>query len=268
VEFQAYLGVCTECPENTVESIQAASEQGYNSVGIEINITSDGQFVLLCDDTVNRTARMPGGALIPREVSVRDITYEQALEYDFGIGFSRKFKGTAIPFLLDVLEFAAKSGIVISIGSSHERLSGDEREALFSILGDYGSRVRIVCRSLSLLEFAAKTLPKIGLCYEGEVDGEMLERIGRNIPKSRLSVRLDVNSAARELCERKNIPVCDCYSKWKELSKTEDTTMLLANRINHPTKEMHELFAQSLFEMLFPENENIDTDSESTMYKG
>jgi len=201
VEFQAYLGVCTECPENTVESIQAASEQGYNSVGIEINITSDGQFVLLCDDTVNRTARMPGGALIPREVSVRDITYEQALEYDFGIGFSRKFKGTAIPFLLDVLEFAAKSGIVISIGSSHERLSGDEREALFSILGDYGSRVRIVCRSLSLLEFAAKTLPKIGLCYEGEVDGEMLERIGRNIPKSRLSVRLDVNSAARELCE-------------------------------------------------------------------
>ena len=74
--------------------------------------------------------------------------------------------------------------------------------------------------------------------------------------------------SAIDLAKKMDIPVCDCYSKWKELSKTEDTTMLLANRINHPTKEMHELFAQSLFEMLFPENENIDTDSESTMYQG
>lgn len=56
---------------------------------------------------------------------------------------------------------------------------------------------------------------------------------------------------AVELAKSKNVPVCDCYSKWKELSKTQDTTMLLANRINHPTKEMHELFAQSLFEMIF-----------------
>ena len=46
------------------------------------------------------------------------------------------------------------------------------------------------------------------------------------------------------------VPVCDCYSKWKEMAKTQDTTMLLANRINHPTKEMHELFAQGLFETI------------------
>ena len=71
-------------------------------------------------------------------------------------------------------------------------------------------------------------------------------------------------SAACFLAESMNITVCDCYSKWKEISKTQDTTMLLANRINHPTKEMHELFAQSLFEIIFPEqtsknNEKIDT---------
>ncbi|MBE6645920.1 MAG: GDSL family lipase [Ruminococcaceae bacterium] len=46
------------------------------------------------------------------------------------------------------------------------------------------------------------------------------------------------------------IPVCDCYSKWKELSKTQDITYLLANRINHPTPEMHELFADSLYGMI------------------
>ena len=57
--------------------------------------------------------------------------------------------------------------------------------------------------------------------------------------------------SARALANEMGIPVCDCYAKWKELSKTEDTTKLLANRINHPTKEMHELFAQSLFDMIF-----------------
>lgn len=60
-------------------------------------------------------------------------------------------------------------------------------------------------------------------------------------------------SSAVTLAEKMNIKVCDCYKKWKELSKTEDVTMLLANRINHPIKEMHELFAQSLFEVVICE---------------
>ncbi len=56
--------------------------------------------------------------------------------------------------------------------------------------------------------------------------------------------------AAVCLARRKNIEVCDCYKEWKMLSETEDITMMLANRINHPVKEMHELFAQRLFELI------------------
>jgi hypothetical protein len=44
------------------------------------------------------------------------------------------------------------------------------------------------------------------------------------------------------------IKICDCYSAWKKRAETEDTTLLLANRINHPVREMHELFASMLFE--------------------
>ncbi len=57
--------------------------------------------------------------------------------------------------------------------------------------------------------------------------------------------------SAVKLANEMNVPVCDCYAKWKQLSKTQDVTMLLANRINHPTKEMHELFAQGLFDIIF-----------------
>ena len=57
-------------------------------------------------------------------------------------------------------------------------------------------------------------------------------------------------SAAVNLAKAEGITVCDCYSKWKELSKTQDTTMLLANRINHPIPDMHELFAESLYDII------------------
>ena len=61
--------------------------------------------------------------------------------------------------------------------------------------------------------------------------------------------------SACALAREMEIPVCDCYAKWKELSRTQDVTDLLANYINHPTKEMHELFAESLFEMVMGDEE-------------
>ena len=70
--------------------------------------------------------------------------------------------------------------------------------------------------------------------------------------------------AARALAVCMGVTVCDCYAKWKELSKTTDTTMLLANRVNHPTTEMHRLFADSLYETIMGEGERAPAEC-STM---
>ena len=57
--------------------------------------------------------------------------------------------------------------------------------------------------------------------------------------------------AARALCRELNVPVCDCYAKWQALADAgEDVTDLLCNRINHPTREMHALFADELLALL------------------
>ena len=74
--------------------------------------------------------------------------------------------------------------------------------------------------------------------------------------------------AAADVAKEMGVTVCDCYSKWKKLAETTDTTMLLANRINHPTKEMHELFADELFKIILPGVADSDGKSESTMYDG
>lgn len=57
---------------------------------------------------------------------------------------------------------------------------------------------------------------------------------------------------AKSLCSVFGIPVCDCYQKWKTLfEKGVDVTELLANKINHPVREMHWLFAGMLVNTMF-----------------
>ena len=74
--------------------------------------------------------------------------------------------------------------------------------------------------------------------------------------------------SAVKLAEKMGVKVCDCYKKWKKLSETQDITPLLANRVNHPTREMHELFAQSLFETIFEGTDIVANAETCTMYSG
>ena len=58
--------------------------------------------------------------------------------------------------------------------------------------------------------------------------------------------------AAKDTAKKHNVMICDCYSKWKKMEEYGiDTTKLLSNGINHPIPKMHDLFAHSLFEILF-----------------
>ena len=60
--------------------------------------------------------------------------------------------------------------------------------------------------------------------------------------------------AAKALAISKGALVADCYGKWKAMqAQGVDITSLLANYINHPTREMHALFAETLYETIFGE---------------
>ena len=57
--------------------------------------------------------------------------------------------------------------------------------------------------------------------------------------------------AAREEAQALNVPIADAYRDWKRLeSAGADTTVLLANAINHPISEMHELFANRILDQM------------------
>lgn len=57
---------------------------------------------------------------------------------------------------------------------------------------------------------------------------------------------------AREEAHARAIPVADAYAVWRALQEGgADTTLLLANYINHPLRELHALFAEVLFQTIF-----------------
>lgn len=64
--------------------------------------------------------------------------------------------------------------------------------------------------------------------------------------------------AEKEIAAKYNVPVIDAHAKWKELeSYGIDTSLLLCNYINHPTRKMHYLFANMICSFL-EENKYVD----------
>lgn len=58
--------------------------------------------------------------------------------------------------------------------------------------------------------------------------------------------------AARAEARKRGVLIADAYAHWEQLRKCGvDTTMLLANRINHPTPAMHDLFVEKIIDAMF-----------------
>ena len=70
--FQAHRGVSTENPENTMPAFESAVRQGYEIIELDVSVTKDLKFVLLHDDTLNRTGRDENGDSIPEPIKIFD----------------------------------------------------------------------------------------------------------------------------------------------------------------------------------------------------
>ena len=58
----------------------------------------------------------------------------------------------------------------------------------------------------------------------------------------------------RDVSTELEVSLADVYAEWKRLEANGvDTTALLVNGMNHPTPEMHQLFADRLFDLIFNE---------------
>lgn len=93
----AHRGYSKTAPENTLPAYQLAKTMGFDYAECDVSITSDGVPVLLHDATINRTARNPDGSELADTIKIKNITYQELLQYDFGIWKSQDYAGTQIP---------------------------------------------------------------------------------------------------------------------------------------------------------------------------
>ncbi len=94
--------------------------------------------------------------------------------------------------------------------------------------------------------------PNMMCTYVCDSDSAWFKEYAPLCTEAQSSGRMDsFMQAARDLCAEMGVILCDCYRDWKRLeSLGADIPFLLSNRVNHPTREMHALFADRLFETI------------------
>lgn len=95
-----HRGYNSIAPENTIPAFKLSKENGFDIIETDVRLTSDNVLVLLHDATIDRTSNGEG--------AIASMTYEQALQYDFGSWKSETYAGTKIPTLEELIALARK----------------------------------------------------------------------------------------------------------------------------------------------------------------
>lgn len=188
IKLQAHRGVNSECPENTLPSILAAIEQGYDVIELDVDVTKDMVFVLMHDGTINRTARRWDGSVIEERTEVGSVTYEELLEYDFGAYYSLKYVGTKVCLLEEALSHARNAGIRVKIDNKYRKFAGEQKEAFFSLLEKWQDTAMLTCATLEMLQEAADRFPDMHLHYDGSISEELLPEFSKIVSVDRLTI--------------------------------------------------------------------------------
>ena len=106
-----HRGFMRFAPENTLPAFCMSKQAGFTDVEADLEWTSDNVPVMLHDETINRTGRNADGTSIESSINIGDITYSEALGYDFGVYMGEKYEGTKIPTLEETLLVCKQLGL-------------------------------------------------------------------------------------------------------------------------------------------------------------
>jgi glycerophosphoryl diester phosphodiesterase len=96
----AHRGASAHAPENTLAAFRLAVEMGADAIELDAKLTSDGEVVVIHDQTLDRTTGFSGRVNQSSLVELRRL--------DAGSFFSPKYAGEKIPSLAEVFETVGK----------------------------------------------------------------------------------------------------------------------------------------------------------------
>jgi glycerophosphoryl diester phosphodiesterase len=194
MKVQAHRGVSSEAPENTLPAIELAIAQGYQVIEVDPDVTKDHRIVLLHDHHLGRTARTPEGGQVKDGLRIEEITYEEALGYDYGLWFGEEFKGTKIPLIEEILPVVKNAGLKLKIDNKYEHFAPEDRRRLYEILAPYQDMAELTCFNLSSIVEALEYLPELCFHYDGPVSEESLSELATILPSDRVTVWIPIQN--------------------------------------------------------------------------
>lgn len=138
IKITAHRGCSFEAPENTIPAIEAAINKMVDYAEIDVQLTKDGEVVLMHDGSLRRTTGEKG--------SVSDYTYEELQNFDAGTWFGSEFAGTKIPKFEDVLNLC-KGKINLNIEIKSKKSTGELEQKVIELIEQYGFEKQCIITS-------------------------------------------------------------------------------------------------------------------------
>ena len=138
----AHRGAAGYCPENTMAAFKHAIELGATGIETDVQMTADGQLVLIHDESLQRTAGSPK--------LVKDVSLAELKQLDAGSWYDPAFKDERVPVLDELLELVQSTNLVVNLELKNTLLPypGLE-EAVVEAVTRYGLANRIIISSFN-----------------------------------------------------------------------------------------------------------------------
>lgn len=198
----AHRGAAGYYPENTMLAFAKALELGATGIETDVQMTRDGELVLIHDETLQRTAGTPEW--------VKDLTLAEIKQREAGSWFREEFAGERIPTLEELLDLVRNTDTIVNLElkTGVVLYPGIEQKVLDTVRR-FGLSERIIISSFnhySLVE-CKKLAPDIrtGILYmEGLYEPWDYAKRGRG-RAPRLSIRADARAGGGGQGERSRL---------------------------------------------------------------
>jgi glycerophosphoryl diester phosphodiesterase len=128
----AHRGGSLEVPENTLAAFRHAIELGMPLVELDVQMSRDGELVVIHDETVDRTT---GGHGLVSAFSLKELR-----KLDAGSHFAPQFAGERIPTLREVLELCTGSGVGVVVELKSPGIYPGMVEKTVALIGEMWTR--------------------------------------------------------------------------------------------------------------------------------
>ncbi|MFB7182831.1 glycerophosphodiester phosphodiesterase [Streptomyces sp. NPDC056257] len=134
----AHRGASAYAPENTLAAIDLAMRLGFDWVENDVQRTSDGELVVIHDDTLARTTNVeqvfPGRS----PWKVKDFTAAEIARLDAGSWFGEEYAGARVPTLRQYLNRVQRNQQKLLLEIKKPELYPGIEEQTLKVLGDAG----------------------------------------------------------------------------------------------------------------------------------